>query len=118
IEVGLEKGRLWLERDASWVPVIVRAANYELQPGVGSTEVEVGPGTLQVLGWTATVWIRDRHGRDVFQVDLNRGGTMVSQTWRPRYLPEHVDEWAAWNMHTSANDLLTGEVMDLKVAFR
>lgn len=116
VELSLEAGRLWVDRGSQWVPVVVRVGPERLRPGVGNTEIRREP--LVVLGWTATLWVEDEQETRLFQVDLGEGGQRTDGRWRHVPLPGLVDPWTAWNMHTNESDLLTGNLMDMKLAHR
>lgn len=116
VELSLEAGRLWVDRGSQWVPVLVRVGPDRLRPGVGSTEIRRDP--LLVLGWTATLWVEDDQETRLFQVDLGEGGQKAEGRWRHTRIPGLVDPWTAWNMHTDETDLVTGELMDMRLAHR
>lgn len=116
VEVALEAGRVWIERDSQWVPIVVRVGPERIRPGVGSTEIRREPPVI--LGWTATAWIEDPDEREIFQVDLGEGGKKTAEQWLHVRIPGLVDAWTAWNMHTTGSDILSGEVMDMEVAHR
>lgn len=116
VELSLETGRLWVDRGSQWVPVLVRVGGERLRPGVGNTEIRREP--LVVLGWTATLWVEDERESQLFQVDLGEGGQKKDGHWLHARLPGLVDPWTAWNMHTNEADLLSGHLMDMKLAHR
>lgn len=115
LDLGLEAGRAWVERESQWVPVCIRVGDARMRPGVGSSEYLREP--LRALGWTTSIWVEDPAEKPVFRVDLGRAGLLRYGKWRMMTLPGLVDPWAAWNMHSTTKGLLQGQVLDMETAY-